>query len=173
MKRFALLICLILLTNFLYSQIYSGFEAGYVLPSNSTNEIDFGIGGNLLMGYSFNKNLDFGLTLGKTWFKSIADKYQAKCIRANVNYYFLKKSISPYLGLSSGLFVNGFKDPLGLEHYENGVGIVPSIGVSFYSFNTSKFRILTEISYNKIFTEHQLDYFSFSIGMVYNFHFNQ
>ncbi len=173
MKKLTLFFSLIIFVQLLYSQAYTGINAGYTLSTNSTNEIDNGIGGDLLIGYSINPKTDIGLMIGNIWFKSIADKYRISSLKADFNYYFLKNTVRPYLGLSSGFFQKRFLDPLGVEHGENGIGIIPSVGVSFNPSNSNSFRILTELTFNKIFTDHQLDYFTFNFGMIYYFHFSQ
>lgn len=156
-------------TGFLNAQVYLGLNSKVTFPTSNYQEVDYGIGGEVLIGYSLQQKLDFNMSIGNLWLNSMIKNYKIGSIKANVKYYILHKSIKPYVGFGSGYFYKSFNGPFEENFSENGIGITPSAGILFDLKLFDGLFLNTEFSYCKVFTKHQINLIDFNIGLLYYF----
>lgn len=170
MKKIILITLLTVITiAFLNAQIYTGINSKIALPTGNYVEINNGIGVDLLIGYLVKQKLDFNISASNSWFNTFIEKYKISSLKTNVKYYILQKSVKPYIGFGSGYFHKSFKGPFETTFTENGIGIIPSIGVLFDTKMINGLFVNTEFSYCKIYTEHEVSLINFNIGLLYYF----
>ncbi len=153
--------------GFLNAQVYLGLNSKIAFPTSNYQEVSYGIGGDLLIGYSLQQTFDFNISASNTWLRSMMENYQIGSINANVKYYILRKSIKPYIGFGTGYFYKSFNGPFEENFSENGIGIIPSAGALFDIKRFKGLFLNTEIAYCKVFTEHQINLFDLKIGLLY------
>ena len=170
MRKIVLITLLTVLTiTFLNAQIYTGINSKIALPTGNYVEINNGIGIDLLIGFLVKQKLDFNISANNSWFNTFIEKYKIRALNANIRYFILQKSLKPYIGFGTGYFHKSFKVPFETTFTENGIGIIPSIGVLFDTKMINGLFVNTEFSYYKIYTEHEVSLINFNIGILYYF----
>jgi outer membrane protein W len=173
MKNTLIIIIFLFIANCLSGQVNFGLNTSFVLPTNNYDEVDYGLGGNLLLGYSFKQRFDIKIIAGNIWMNSFIENYKINSYELSANYYFIDKVIRPYIGFGGGYYIKSFDDAFNIEkYYEKGLGIKPQIGCSFNLINLKGLRINTQFYYNKVFTEHQINLVGLNIGLLYHFERN-
>lgn len=158
-----------MLTGLLNAQVFLGLNSKIAFPTSNYQEVDNGMGVDLLVGYSLQQKLNFNISIGNLWFSSMLENYKISSLKANAKYYILQKSIKPYVGFGSGYFHKTFNGPFEENFSENGMGIIPSVGILFDLKLFNGLFLNTEFSYCKVFTKHQIDLIGFNIGLLYYF----
>lgn len=169
MKKLLVIILLLPIFCALNAQIYGGINAKISFPPGNNSEINAGIGGEVLAGYSFHGKLDFHGSYANLWCQSFIKGYSISSLTINARYRFLKSSINPYIGVGSGYFKKKIESPLGGFITESGIGVNPSVGVLFASAMVKGLSTNVEISLSEIFTEHQVNLFNVNLGILYYF----
>ncbi len=169
MKKLLVIILLLPIFCTLNAQIYGGVNAKISFPPGNNSEIDAGIGGEVLAGYSFHRKLDFHGSFANLWCLSTIPGYRISSLTLNARYRFLKSSINPYIGLGSGYFKKKIESPLGGFITESGIGVKPSVGVLFASALVKGLSTNVEISLSEIFTDHKVSLVNLNIGVLYCF----
>lgn len=170
MKKITLITLLTVITiAFLNAQIYTGINSKIALPTGNYVEINNGIGVDLLIGYLVKQKLDFNISASNSWFNTFIEKYKIRALNANIRYFIIQKSLKPYIEFGTGYFHKSFKGPFETTFTENGIGIIPSIGILFDSKMVDGLFVNTEFSYCKIYTKHEVSLINFNIGLLYYF----
>jgi len=173
MKNTLIIIVFLFITNCLSAQVYFGLNTTFELPAKNYAEVNNGLGGNVLLGYSFKQMFDINIIAGNRWMNSFVDNYKINSYELSANYSFQDKAIRPYIGFGGGYYIKSFDSPFNLEKYfEKGLGIKPHIGCLFNLNKLKGFKINTQLYYNKVFTEHQINLFGLNIGLLYHFERN-
>jgi len=168
MKKIVLIIYLLTTVVLLNAQVYLGVNAKIVLPAGSFKEIDYGVGTDFLIGYLLQDKLNIDLCISNLWASSILYNYQMGYLKANIKYNILQNSVKPYLGIGLGYFRKTYS-PFSDKFYEYGIGVTPLVGILFDLESVKGLALNTQLSYNKIFTEHQTSMLNCKIGLLYNF----
>lgn len=163
---------MLFLTGVVYAQIYSGIKPQVVLPLKP-NEIDLGIGSNLLFGYSIAQKADLEIGVGKLWFNTLWISYQIQSVKANARYYISDTSARPYIGFGAGYFHNAYEGPFNTEFEDNAFGVMPSAGVSFDLKSVKGLSLLTELAYNYMNFNRKVSLLSLGVGLKYSFSGNK
>lgn len=169
MKKIGLIVYLVTISVVLNAQVYLGVNSKIALPTSSYQEVNNGFGVGFLIGYSSHDKFNFDLSMSNLWMNSLISNYQIGSLKANVKYNILQKSVKPYFGIGVGYFRKSFDGALNDNFYENGIGIIPSVGVLFDIKSIKGLVLRTEFCYTKVFTEHQISLFNFNIGLLYYF----
>ena len=170
MKNILVIIIFLLIANCLSAQVNFGLNTAFELPANNYEEVDNGLGVNLLLGYSFKQRFDINIIAGNSWMSSFIENYKINSYELSANYYFIDKAIRPYISFSGGYYIKSFDDAFNSEKYfEKGLGLKPRIGCLFDLNNLKGLKINTQFYYNKVFTEHQISLFGLNIGLLYHF----
>ena len=158
-----------MITAYLNAQVYLGLNSKISFPTSNYQEVDNGLGVDLLIGYSLQQNLEFNVNISNLWLSSLIENYKISSVKANAKYYILQKSIKPYIGFSLGYFHKSFNGPFDKRFSENGMGLIPSAGILFDPRIFNGLFLNTEFSYCKVYTEHQVSLIGFNIGIWYYF----
>lgn len=169
MKKLVFFVCLILTAELLSAQLYSGIKSCLAFPLNNEQEIDYGIGAGLQLGYSVGEHFDLEIGAGNVSYKSMFQNYRVRSVEAGARYSVFNYPVKPFIGFGTGYFQKKFDGPFDSEFSENGIGIVPSAGAVFDVKTVKNLSVITEISYNKIFFKHQLSVVSVNLGVYYSF----
>ncbi len=169
MIKIGLIIFLITASVLLNAQVYLGVNSKIALPTSSCQEVDYGFGTGFLIGYLLQDKFNFDLGMSNLWMNSFLSNYQIGSLKANVKYNILQKSVKPYLGVGVGYFRKSFNGPFDEKIAENGIGIIPSVGVLFGIKSVKGLVLNTEFCYTKVFTEHQISLLNLNIGLLYYF----
>ncbi len=158
-----------MITSILNAQVYLGLNSKIAFPTSNYQEVDNGMGVDLLIGYSLKQKMDFNFSISNLWLNSMIENYKISSVKAKAKYYILQKSIKPYIGFGLGYFHKSFNGPFGEKFAENGIGIISSAGILFDLKIFNGLFLNTEFSYCKVFTEHQINIIDFNIGVLYYF----
>lgn len=86
MKKLVFFACLILTAELLSAQLYSGIKSRLAFPLNNEQEIDYGIGAGLQLGYSVGEHLELEIGAGNVWYKSMFQNYRVRSVEAGARY---------------------------------------------------------------------------------------
>jgi len=157
------------MTNFSTAQLYTGIKGVASTPVSNYDDVDYGYGLNIAIGYLVKNTFDCSITTENLWFNSMMDNYKIMSIKANFKYLILDKTFRPYIGLGAGYFRKSFDLPFASEFKETGIGINPSIGTLINTNIIDGLNIDVELSYTKVYTEHSISLINFNIGLLYYF----
>ncbi|MCD6112149.1 MAG: hypothetical protein J7J86_02655 [Bacteroidales bacterium] len=169
MRKIVIFFCLIMITGFLNAQVYLGLNSKIAFPTSNYQEVDNGMGVDLLIGYLLKQKMDFNISISNLWLNSFIENYKISSVKANAKYYILQKSIKPYIDFGLGYFHKSFNGPFDKKFAEKGIGIIPSAGILFDLKIFNGLFLNTEFSYCKVLTEHKVSLIGFNIGILYYF----
>ena len=186
MKKIKITLGLIMLISIANAQIFVEFAPNFSFSTNNYIEngksitVDYGVGANLVTGYSINKKIDFSCVVGVSKFPSAITDYTIYDANIKGKYYFLQNYIKPYISLGIGYYEKSFKsfnayDQRTGTSYEltfpvdKGIGFNSSIGISFQSKKITNLNINTELSYCNVYTETSYNLINVSVGVLYYF----
>lgn len=172
MKKSLLLVCTLFLAGMAHAQMYSVLKPQIALPIK-TDEIDWGAGSDLQLGYSITGNLDLEIGAGKLWFKTLWDSYQIQSIKASMRYYVTGNKAKPFIGFGAGYFQKNYKGPLDSAFKENAMGVVPSAGVLYDIESVKGLSLITELGLQYIHFNQSVSMVSLGAGLRYSFRQNQ
>jgi opacity protein-like surface antigen len=168
-KNFLIVFMIFSVIGLSEAQLYTGLNAKMAIPvQHEENVSRYGGGGGILIGYSFHPNADIQMGVNNSWFNSIAEGYQIRSALANVRYYLFRSFVNPYVGIGGGYFHSRIETPL-TPLTENAPGIIPALGILFNTHIHENLFVDTEISYNKIFFDKEIDLLQLNIGIRYVF----
>jgi hypothetical protein len=165
--RILAIILFLSITNCLNAQVYLGLNSAFELPTNNYNEVDNGLGLEILLGYSYKQRVDVNISTANRWMNSFIENYKISSFELSTNYYFINRAISPFIGVSGGYYIKSFGLLNDEKYFEKGLGIKPRIGCLFDTNILKGLKINTQFYYNKIYTEHQINLFGFNLGLLY------
>jgi hypothetical protein len=167
MKRLLPFIILLFSVEWANAQVYTGINGSLSFPQKGYTEVDYGIGGDLVIGCVLDRKFDFSISIANSWFSSKIPGFSIGSMNMNFRYYFLQKSIKPYIGVGSGYYRKKIESPLDGSFLENGIGLDPHVGILFETGWIKGMYTDVELSYKKIFTAHQVRLFNIGIGILY------
>jgi opacity protein-like surface antigen len=155
------------------AQLFIGVNTVGSFPIGENQFINYGGGVNINGGYLIKNKIELITKFEKQWFSVFADKYELISISGIVKYYPYDKQIKPYIGFGIGYFYS-YLELADFENQkvnlsENVIGFSPKIGILFKTNLSDNLFVNTELSYNKILTNNNINLISLNIGIKYSF----
>ena len=180
MKKAILLLALVYSSTIINAQFYAGLQTkaiasknNYILDNDNGKAlaINYGLGSNIIVGYSLNENIDFTIDGDMSWLFSASSNSTFNNANLGIRYSFPDVFVKPYVGLYIGYSQKTFR-PISDEIIMNpvrGVSVSPSVGVMFNPKMSRHFWINTELTYTNVFSEIPFNIINLQVGLYYYF----
>ncbi len=170
MKKLSILISILFCGLFAKAQLNFGIDAIGALPNAQlNNEVDYGLGGNIYLGFTIKEKIDLSANYGLISFFSMHDTYNISSATFKIKYLLLTELFKPYIGFEAGKYYKKEIPGPGFILKDNGIGYAPSVGILFDSKLTSKLFIDVSASYVRMNMKHKYEVLLVKVGLNYKF----
>lgn len=169
MKKFTIILILISTSYVTYAQLHIGINSDVLYPlGQSRNEIDFGFGAGMAVGYLINNNIDIIFGIDQKKYNSLIPNFKVRSEYLSINYLFNDKNLRPYISGKVGIFHKSYEVAFDTEK-ETALGIAPQLGVMYYLGKSKKLTLDVSANYSATFFKNKLNSTGLEVALIYFF----